>query len=90
MGAPGRGIDNVDNEESEEAAKAKLARAGKRPTDKEVEEHMNTHLPYRSWCPHCVRGKARGGMHVSVKDKDGNEIPVISIDYMFFVKEGEK
>ena len=89
MGASRKGINNVDNDESEEAVKAKLASAGRRPTEKEVEEHMNTHLPYRSWCPHCVRGKARGTMHVAVKDKEGNEIPVVGIDYMFFVKEGE-
>ena len=26
------------------------------PTEKEVEEHNLTHVPYRNWCPHCVRG----------------------------------
>ena len=25
------------------------------PTQKEVEEHNRTHLPYRNWCPHCAR-----------------------------------
>ena len=26
------------------------------PTKKEIEEHMVTHIPYRNWCPHCVKG----------------------------------
>ena len=29
----------------------------RRPTVKEVELHNRTHLPYRNWCPHCVRAK---------------------------------
>ena len=31
----------------------------KLPTAEEVATHNMTHLPYRSWCPHCVRGKGR-------------------------------
>ena len=30
-----------------------------RPTAKEVEEHNATHLPYRSWCPVCVKARVR-------------------------------
>ena len=40
------------------------------PTEKEVSEQNLTHIPYRTWCAHCVRGKAkkpptkgRAGMH---------------------------
>ena len=29
------------------------------PTREEVLEHELTHLPYRSWCRHCVRGKGK-------------------------------
>ena len=31
----------------------------KLPTPQEVYEHNLTHLPYRSWCCHCVRGKGK-------------------------------
>ena len=34
-----------------------------RSSKEEVELHNKTHLPYRSWCPHCVRGKARSRSH---------------------------
>ena len=29
----------------------------KLPSREEVEDHCKTHLPYRSWCRHCVMGK---------------------------------
>ena len=28
------------------------------PTQQEVEEHNKTHLNFRNWCPHCVKGKS--------------------------------
>ena len=31
----------------------------KLPTPEEVDTHNLTHLPCRSWCPHCVRGKGK-------------------------------
>ena len=44
----------------EEAELPKKVTIDVRPSKEEVELHNKTHLPYRSWCPHCVRGKARG------------------------------
>ena len=38
------------------------------PTQAEVDEHMLTHVPFRSWCPHCVKG--RGGVH-EARERDG-------------------
>ena len=29
----------------------------------EVENHNLIHLPFRSWCTHCVKGRAKGDMH---------------------------
>ena len=45
---------------------------------------MRTHIPYRKWCPHCVRGKRKAGAHKCVEDelKEAEEVPVISFDYM--------
>ena len=31
----------------------------KLPSQREVEEHCLTHLPYRNWCSHCVQGKGK-------------------------------
>ena len=72
-----------ETEESEtEARQAKAATIPARPSQKEVDNHMLTHLPYRAWCPHCVRGKAKGKPHP--RDKDGSKtIPTMVLDYMF-------
>ena len=44
-----------EGEESEtETHQAKAATIPMRPSQKEVDNHMLTHLPYRAWCPHCV------------------------------------
>ena len=29
----------------------------KKPSEEEVQEHQLTHLPFWSWCKHCVAGK---------------------------------
>eukprot|EP00971_Amphidinium_carterae_P209657 4159003-Amphidinium_carterae.1 len=49
--------------ESAEAWTAKPLAVPVRPSKAEVEAHNLTHLPYRSWCPHCVRAKARPRGH---------------------------
>ena len=41
-------------EESAEASEAKGIRVSNKPTPEEVAEHELTHLPFRSWCSHCV------------------------------------
>ena len=44
------------------AAEAQPARPGivpVLPSEAEVEQHELTHLPFRSWCRHCVRAKGR-------------------------------
>ena len=54
------------------------------PSLKEVLEHRLTHLPYRSWCPHCVRGKGRNDRH-GVSGQKGIDlgIPKVVSDYFF-------
>ena len=44
-------------------AQFKLAAFEKEQSKEEVELHNNTHLPYRSWRPHCVGGKAKRRAH---------------------------
>ena len=53
----------VLEEEGEEALKAKGAVVPELPSREEVEAHMLTHTPYRSWCRRCVKGKAKGKPH---------------------------
>ena len=81
-----------ENKESEEAARAKMVRAGYNPTQREIYEHRITHLPFRAWCVHCVKGKAKGLAHRKVKHEDKHEelVPVISVDFMFWQTDKQK
>ena len=53
------------------------------PTDREVEEHQITHLPYRSWCKICVAARGVAAPHNMIERSD-NELPLISMDYYFW------
>ena len=63
------------------------------PTKYEIEQHNLCHIPYRNWCPHCVRGKGINSPHKSksVKPEDElNNIPRISMDYWYMGEEDRK
>ena len=47
-------VENIDEEEGR-VPKTRVAPKG--PTKREREEHDATHIPYRDWCDHCVRGR---------------------------------
>ena len=53
------------------------------PSKEEYEEHMRTHIPYRSWCPFCVKGKMKANPHkTKSKEKEHKEVPMLHWDYM--------
>ena len=66
----------------EEAELPKVVKCDNRPSEEEVRIHNRTHLPYRSSCPHCVRGKARRH-HRRKMRRLRSQVPVISLDYMW-------
>ena len=75
-------IGDGEEGETEEARKPKATRVPARPSQEEVDEHMITHLPFRSWCPHCIRGKSKGKPHRK-SDRGNREIPTVAMDYTF-------
>ena len=74
--------DKSDVEATEEGIEAKLMSKPIEPTQEEIDKHMATHIPFRSWCPHCVMGKAKNNKPQKRKESS-SEVPVISKDYMF-------
>ena len=72
----------LGEDEENEAAKPRAASVPIRPSASEVESHMLTHLPFRAWCPHCVRGKSKGRPH-NRADVSKHVLPIVAIDYMF-------
>ena len=59
----------------------------KLPNRAEVEEHQKTHLPFRNWCKHCVRGRGVEEPHKRQKEEVG--MPEIHVDFMFMGDEGK-
>ena len=59
----GRELEGADRPEYD-VRKHKTARRPLLPTKAEIDEHDPLHLHYRSWCKHCVAGKARSNQHV--------------------------
>ena len=58
------------------------------PTKEEWDQHMMTHVPFRNWCPHCVRGRAVSLGHFK-HQSDEKAIPAIGIDYMYINQKKE-
>ena len=54
----------------------------KLPSETEVKEHCLTHMPYRNWCPHCVRGRGKEMDHKK-RDTEAHSVPEYHMDYCF-------
>ena len=59
------GEDESMREGAEEGRRPMFRKSENQPSSQEVQEHMKTHIPYRSWCAHCVRGRGRNDPHRS-------------------------
>ena len=74
-----------DEGELEEARPIAGQKAIYKPTIEEWDNHMRTHIPFRRWCPFCVKGKCKSNPHWQ-KSKSEEELEretrVISFDYM--------
>ena len=74
-----------DEGESEEARPIAGQKAIYKPTSEEWDNHMRTHIPFRRWCPFCVKGKCKSNPHWQKSTSDEElerEMHVISFDYM--------
>ena len=68
----------------EEAREVKAPSVPATPSIEEVRQHRLKHHPYRSWCPHCVRGKGREDRHTGSSQKDDfYGVPKIASDYFY-------
>ena len=86
-------IENKDDEDipvpdvHDEVRRPRVGRRPILPTKADLEEHYPLHLNYRSWCEHCVAGKARLAQH-KVEPSDRERLGVtFSADYAFMGAE---
>ena len=82
-------------EGEEEGSKAKGMHAPRVVSKEEREEHERTHIPYRSWCRACVKGRKRKKPHMKKSREEKEEdratrVPRISMDYHFMSKSDEE
>ncbi len=81
--------DLSDHEGGVKEARVAVGRKSpKMPTKAEIEEHARTHLPYRSWCRHCVRG--RGKEEACREGKRSHDTAEVHMDFMFMGDEGSE
>ena len=86
-----------------ERKKPKLLRAPRAPTQKEVDEHMATHLLHQPWCYVCIKGRGRNATHKinvgevqeempavreSEEELSVGPVPRICIDYFYLSNSG--
>ena len=80
--------DIEENHDGDEAVQPKTKPPPAKPSAEEVEKHMVTHLPFRDWCPHCVRGKSGSKPHTC--SRGIHEIPTVALDYMYMHSKQEE
>ena len=81
--------DMVDADEGVAYQKARTIPEPRRPTREEVARHNLTHLPYCSWCPHCVACRRSNVPHRQLTASDGRTLPIFVADYAFMRKPNE-
>ncbi len=76
------GEDQVSEPIQQEAVVPKQVTDVASPTAQEVKDHEITHLPFRSWCEHCVKGKS---VERACKTAEHNTsaLPTVHADYEF-------
>ncbi len=64
----------------EETGSARARKTKAAPSEREVEEHNLDQAVFRSWRPHCVKGRAESCGHVK-KAQDEGGTPTVVVDY---------
>ena len=52
-------IEEVESTKDDEGQAPRVLTSPSQPSKEERRRHNCTHIPYRSWCDHCVRGRGR-------------------------------
>ena len=71
-------------EEQGEVREVRIPRSPDDPTRAQVEEHRaRAHLPYRSWCGHCVDWRKKNPPHIRTTGSAERDVPQVCLDYSF-------
>ena len=70
-------------------AASNLLKVPMMPDMEEVRKHNLTHAVYAPWCQHCVAGRSRGKLHLSI-DQTVQPLEHIEFDYTYWSETGFK
>ena len=87
-GMQGSGEEDLEDRGEAGVRVPRRAQDPRMPTEDERRQHELTHLPYRSWGRHCVRGCGQAEPH-RVGKRDADAIPELHVDYCFMGKRTE-
>ena len=73
-----------DEETTQECVAPRILPDPGQPTQRQIDDHRIDHLPFRSWCPQCVAGRATGEQHQHRKEE--RNIPTFLMDYLFLTR----
>ena len=59
-----------------------------KPSQKEIDEHELTHLPFRTWCRECVHRRGVEMPHRARIGDDGDRLMKLNVDFMFLGPRG--
>ena len=88
-GRPMMDGEEVSAVDGEVVREAQGVPAPKQPTRSQIALHNLTHLPYRSWCPHCLAARRPNASHRRNKSSSGRTVPLFCADYAFIRKPEE-
>ena len=80
-------IDIIDAEDDDTVQIAEPLPSPIAPTKAQRDAHNVTHLPYRSWCPHCVAARRPNSAH-RIQKSGPRSMPLLVADYCF-LKDSE-
>ena len=77
-----------EDDGEEEGRRAKVAPLPSQPSLEERRRHEVTHLPFRSWCRHCMLGRCKTLPHAT-QDHGDESVATVSMDYCFLTADDE-
>lgn len=83
IGRDGREPKVVATSDGECVVIPRCAPEPKTPAPDVVARHNLTHLPYASWCPHCVAARRANNPHFRREESFRRMIPLLVLDYCF-------
>ncbi len=85
----GQSIEETLSETSEEGVSARARKVKAAPNKKEVVGYNLDHAMFRSWCPHCMKGRAEAYGHRKRGGETG-DVPTVSLEYVYTCSGQEK